>query len=496
MPEIRVTFSGLISMGIGLVTVLTGIVFTMIVTRRLSPDEFGAWSLIGSLIVYAVIIEPIIAYWTTREIARDEKSGKTALISSGIFSIGGILIFFIASLVISDQTTIDQHILFVAILLVPLMFINRTLTAINLGSKPHAESYGILAFEIGKIPMGLILVYFLDLGLEGALYATILSYFFSIIVLFFHAKEEIKHKINFKFLKKWLKLSWIPIYPGLATVIMVSDVVVVSILTGTTVGLAYWATAFAIASLIMHAGKISRAVYPKLLQSGKIAYFNENLNLVFYFSIPLFAVAVTFAKPGLFALNPIYENGWPIVIFLSIRVFLELMGRIFNTGLVGMDKVDVKDNGTFKKYIHSSIVHVNNIRLIHQVSYLGIVAVFFYLITEISQLESIIYWSIIAMLVQLPFTVYYIYLWKKEYPLKINKLPILKYIIVAFGMFSLIYFLMEEYLIYEIEIIKFMPNLLLFVGIGISGYFVLSYIVDKRARKLINQILNEINPKK
>ena len=56
MSGIRVTYSGLISFVVGLASVFTGIIFTIIVTRQLTPEEFGTWNLIGGLIVYAVII--------------------------------------------------------------------------------------------------------------------------------------------------------------------------------------------------------------------------------------------------------------------------------------------------------------------------------------------------------------------------------------------------------------------------------------------------------
>ena len=87
MSEIRVTYSGLIGLLIGLSTVVSGLIFILIITRSLTPNELGTWGLIGGLLTYVIILEPIISYWTTREIARDVDSGKTAILSSGIFSI-------------------------------------------------------------------------------------------------------------------------------------------------------------------------------------------------------------------------------------------------------------------------------------------------------------------------------------------------------------------------------------------------------------------------
>ena len=123
MSKIRVTYSGLFSFVIGLFSVGTGLIFTLIITRSLSPEELGTWSLIGGLTVYVLILEPMIAYWATRESARGEKSGKTAVISNGLFSSIGIAIFLIASYFTGNQTDVEQQILFFGVILVPIFFL-------------------------------------------------------------------------------------------------------------------------------------------------------------------------------------------------------------------------------------------------------------------------------------------------------------------------------------------------------------------------------------
>ena len=72
MSNIRVTYSGLIAFLISTASVFTGIFFTVIVTRSLTPDEFGTWSLIGGLITstfLTLLVLPIIYHWM-------EKRGK------------------------------------------------------------------------------------------------------------------------------------------------------------------------------------------------------------------------------------------------------------------------------------------------------------------------------------------------------------------------------------------------------------------------------------
>ena len=59
MAEIRVTYSGLISVAVGLITIITGVAFMLIVTRTLDPVEFGTWGVITVLFLGVLNIEPI-----------------------------------------------------------------------------------------------------------------------------------------------------------------------------------------------------------------------------------------------------------------------------------------------------------------------------------------------------------------------------------------------------------------------------------------------------
>ena len=95
MSKIRVTYSGLISFVIGIGSLVTGLIFTLIVTRRLTPEEFGEWGLIGALTGYVLMFSPVISYWNTREIARGENSGRTSLQTSTMFSLIAILGYFL-----------------------------------------------------------------------------------------------------------------------------------------------------------------------------------------------------------------------------------------------------------------------------------------------------------------------------------------------------------------------------------------------------------------
>ena len=492
MSGIRVTYSGLISFAVGLVSVFTGMVFTLIVTRQLTPEEFGTWSLMGGLIIYAIIIEPIISYWVTREIVRGKETGKTAVFFSGVFSIGGAIAYLIIAYFVAQNTAAEESILFLGAILIPVMFLNRTLTAVNLGWKPHAVSYGILFLEIFKIPAALILVYYLDMGIEGAIISLMLAYIASIVILFVSGRKKLHGVVNLIYLKKWLRLSWLPLYPGIASMVYVLDVTIFVLITGSVEGLAFWAAAFAIAALTIHAKTISNAIYPKLLEGGKKEHLQKNLMLVLYFSIPLAALSITFAKPALFALNPIYIVAVPVVVMLTLRGFTENIKFLFLSSMQGIETVDVAENSTFKDYLKSKLVLVPTLLLIQYGLYVGALAIILVIFNSKTQLELVIYWSIISLIISIPFTFYFYYITRKHFKIRINYFTVIKYLVISAGVFGFTYFVMEEHLVYYERIFEFLPQLLLFVATAAGGYLLISYFTDRKTKDLFNAILKEI----
>ena len=497
MTGIRVTYSGLVSFGTGIVSVLTGLIFTLIVTRELSQEEFGTWGLIGSLTTYVFIIEPIVSYWTIREIARGNESGRTSLISNTMFSFGAIPIYIVIVVFFGTQGGVNQEILFFAALLIPVRFIRHTFAAINLGYRPQTIAYSLLVFELVKIGLAFLLIYFMELGLEGVIltifFATIAGIIFSLI----RTLDKIKEKFNVKYLKKWLKLFWIPMYPRFADIVLYSDVVVFTIIVGSVANIAYWASALAIAGIVLHAGKISTAVYPKLLQSRKKEHFHENLTRVFYFVFPLSGMALAFSKPGLFALNPIYEVAVPIVVSLTFLSISQTLSNIFARSLRGIEEVDVNEKASFKDYIKSKLFFLPTIRIAQRGAYLGTLVVFLLVFSSYfeSDLELVYAWSIIAVLSHIPYTIYLYILVRKDFKSKLDKIAIIKYLSASAVAFGITYYVMERFLEYKESIFEFIPNFIPFVILGVGMYFGITFLIDSKTRNLVKSVIMEVKAK-
>ncbi|MEM3449450.1 MAG: hypothetical protein QXP38_11355, partial [Nitrososphaerota archaeon] len=63
MSRARLRLAGAISFTSQVLGYIIGILFTAMVSRRLSEREFGAWAYIGTLLSYAVTPTDLFATW-------------------------------------------------------------------------------------------------------------------------------------------------------------------------------------------------------------------------------------------------------------------------------------------------------------------------------------------------------------------------------------------------------------------------------------------------
>ena len=212
MSEIRVGYTGLIAFAVSIISIFTALIFTVLLTRGLSTNDFGLWHLILGFIGYGIIIESTISFWTTREIARGKEVGKTSVISSMLFSTIAIIIYLVAVYFTGNLENVNQEIILMGVILVPTVFIKTTLYALNIGWKPQISSYSLLLGEIIKIPFVIYFLYFLEMGVFGVIIGVTISNLASILFLLYFGRKKIQVKFSIIILKKWIKYSWYPLY--------------------------------------------------------------------------------------------------------------------------------------------------------------------------------------------------------------------------------------------------------------------------------------------
>jgi len=493
LSNIRVTYSGFIAFISGLVGVFFGLIFTLIVTRRLLPEEYGTWGLLLSIVNYLLISEVIFSYWSMRQIARGEDVGKSSILSSSLLSILIMPLFVAYVFLISENSEANFEILLLGVLLIPVSFISQSLSAINLGHKPHVVSYSQIIFQSVKIPAALITIVIFDFGVFGVVLAILAAYIGKIIVQLYYARSKLKGKYSYQKLKWWIKLSWISLFRWIPNYLQTIDVALYSLITGSVIGIAYYHAAFAIAAIVGHSGFLSQALYPKLLADKSFDGIKKNLNHVLYFAILLIGISIVFSKPALFALNPLYLNAWPIAIVLAFKVFLQALRTIPVYIILGTEQVDTESNPKFSRLIKSNLFKLPKFLSIFELGYVIVLIAFLLIFTNsISELELVFWWAMIGLFFEIPTS---IFLWM--YSAKYVKLsfPIINLLKYLLGISVLIiFFLITSDLIlnYEPSIYDFLPSLLLELTLCVGVYIGLTYLIDKETRNLLKSILNEI----
>jgi len=493
LNNIRVTYSGLIAFAVSMTSVLTGITFTLIVTRKLSVEEFGIWSIVGSMTTYFMIVEPIVSFWSTRQIARGEEVGKTSLISSVIFSFCSVPIYLVLAYFVSfvNRSYFDTMIL--GVVLIPVSFISQTLTALNLGFKPQSASYGILAFEFLKIPAGLALVYFLNLGVNGAIIAVLVGYLGKIGILVFFGKEKLKGQFKKEIFQWWIKLSWLPLYSRINKLLGLVDVVIYTAITGSIVGAAYFSAAFTMANIISYATAISQGLIPKLLAKGSYDHVRETITRLMFFTIPLLGISIIFAKPALFALNPAYSNASVLVIMLGFKTFFYVLSSTFNDILVSIETIDIEKNPKYSVYIKSKLFLIPTINNIQYGIYIVVMIIVLFILnsTHQSQIELVKWWIFSGLITTIPFLIISWFLLQKHVKLSFPYISTIKYGIgttasgLAFHMTS------NFFINYHRSIYDFLPGVIFEAVIFLGIYLFTTYMLDEKTRLLLKAITTE-----
>ncbi len=497
MSNIRVTYAGLIGFAVGLGSIFTGLIFVLVITRTLTPEEFGTWSLIGHMISYFLIADVIISYWSVRQISRKEQVGKSSIITSTLLSGGVVPLYIGLAIIVSSLSNADLNSLIFGVILIPAFFIHDSLSSINLGHKPQAISYGNIVNDVVKIPTVLYLVFFLGMGVEGVVLAILAGYIARILLQGFFARSVLKDKFKLTTLKRWIKLSWIPLYSVFLNLRINLDVILYPLIVGSVIGVAFYQAAFVVAAIISHAGTISSALYPKLLGGGTKKDIENNFVYLMYFGIPLMAIAVIFSKPALFSLNPLYVSVWLAVVFLGFRMFFLVLNRTFYIILVGTETIDVEKNPTFSKLVKSKLFYVPTIRNIQLVLHLSVISIMFFLLSSRGSPEEeiVTWWAAISLLLEIPMFVYLWFLVRRNISFHFPTENTLKYILAAV-VFVLVYFVTADIIInYEESIYDHLPSVIAELSICVIIYLTITYLIDKKTRILFKSIIFELTTK-
>ncbi|MCP8313667.1 MAG: hypothetical protein H3Z53_04750, partial [archaeon] len=189
MSNIRLRYAGLMAYGTRIMSIFTGLMFSIITTRRLTEADFGIWQLVGLIVSYVLFPASISNFWITRYTARGEKVAKTGLIMNFTIAPIAAMAYILASIPIAQRIQSPLTYFLVAGIQVILFYAISTLESIAQGIRPEIQSYGFFVFEVAKVALAIWLVMESRMGVIGAILAIAFAQIAQIFLVAFMIKD-------------------------------------------------------------------------------------------------------------------------------------------------------------------------------------------------------------------------------------------------------------------------------------------------------------------
>jgi len=489
--DMRLQYSGFIIFSAQLIGIITGLIFTLLLTRSMTVSQYGIWTNIFDYTGYFTLFSGLLPFWATRFVARGIKgTAKTSslmqlvigLVSSAIYF---PIVFLIYTLAIAPKIRTEAYlpIFLIAGLYILTFHMITVFESILQSIKPQALGYGFLIEEVVKVGVALVLILGFKQLFLGAVSALILSCFVQIGYYVWLLADEFKQKTDWSYLKEWLKGSTAIAYQAVGAQLL-SFVAILLFFYGGPSTRAYYQAAACFSIIIGYAGALSTALYPKLLaKSCTNEQVASSFRTVMMLAIPLTAITIVMSVSFLTVLNIAYGIAWPVLIALSVYTLISVVSSFYSNCLMGVEAFDAEGKISIRHLVRSKIFKVFTLPYIQAAIALPSA---YFVLTRLPVAGSVmaaVYAILILMSSQLlTFSALY---WSMRRSICI---PVAW---VSMGKFVLASLLMAGIML----LLPATTTLLSTIAKAIAGfgiYAVLLLVIDKQARQLVRLIWEEI----
>ena len=497
--EIRLEYSGFVIFAAQLLSVATGVIFQLIIIRAIGainpPDKvsevYGIWSNVSKDVVpYFTLMAGVLPFWALRFTAR----GKEGAVKTGVLA--NLTISFIAALVyillvpfmVSALGVSDYSFLYfvTAVQIVDIYAINVFEACIQ-AKKPHVIGYGLLLRELSKVSLGYILinVVFSRDPLIGGMLSLIIAFTLQSIYYFRLLSDDLKQKVQWNYLKEWLKGSVANIYNVVGNQIAAFIFIMLFIYGGESARGVYGAASL-IAAIISYSSYLAFALYPKLLAEGKSEDVTTAIRIVLMFALPMTAGAIVLSDSYLTIFSYEFRAATTVLVVLAIDALVATLSGVYGTVVIGFEKVDEKAQISFKELLKSRLFLAFSLPYLHSAITLPTT---FYALTVCVQndpVQAALYVSIINSAARFAmFLIQYVIV-RKIVRVKVPWSNIAKYLFASALMAIVLFWLPHPTTI-----------MLTFAITAVGGilYLLVVMALDRDARILISRILQTVKIK-
>lgn len=354
--ELRIQYSGLIIFTAQLISVVTGLLFTLLLTRNMTTDQYGVWGNIYDVTAYFLLFSGFIPFWAIRFVARGEEGAiKTAFVANLTLAIASAAAYIpLAPLIASSLHITETSVYVLASGLIVTTYAVNTLESCLRAKRPQAIGYGLLLEEAVKLSLAYLFIVGLHQLFIGAMLSLILSAAFQTFLYLKLLSKDIRQTLQWSYVREWLKGSTALVYNAVGTQ-LANFVFILLIIYGTQTGRGDYLAATTFATIIGYSSSIAFALYPKLLAENSLKEITASLKTVLMFALPLVAIVISMSPSLLTVLKISYREAWPVLVVLSIDALISLLSTFYTNVLYGVEKLDEEAKIPLRKLLKSKM---------------------------------------------------------------------------------------------------------------------------------------------
>jgi hypothetical protein len=493
--EIRLQYSGFVIFMSKLLNVATGLIFQLMLGHAIAADspEYGIWANINDILLWFTLLAAVVPFWVLRCVSRGKQGAAktgfmTNLLIAGISTAAylAFIPFILSALGISaDYLTLYLVVSVQIVELYVMSVFEYSLQACT----PQKVGYGAMIQQVIKVAMGYVLIVQFGQPLMGAVVS--ISVAVAVQVGYYYAllAEELKQRIQWGYVKDWLKASAANIYYVVGSQ-LTNLVFIMLFYYGEAGGREIYYAAATMANVITFSGFLAFALYPKLLAEKRSEDITSALKMVLMFAIPMTVGAIALSNSYIVLIRTnlvdLYPGAGLVLVVLALDAFVAVVAGVYGSVLFGFETVD-QEKMSFRALVKSKLFLYFSLPFVQ--SAVAIPTVFYVLTTYAfgKPLEAAFAVCVINFAVRFAVFIVLIALVRGMIKIAIPWRSVLKYVFASTVMGAVLFLLPYSGRI---------STTLAWTALGSVVYLAILLAIDKEARALPKSILQEIRGKK
>jgi len=376
--EIRLQYSGYVIFAAKLIGVATGLIFQFMLGRAIAADspEYGIWGNINTVLPYFTLLAGVVPFWVMRCVARGKegatKTGLTINLLFSLISTAAYLVFIpliLPSLLseagVSNPAAYLPFYLIVSVQIIEVYLIGLFEPCLQ-ARTPQSVGYGLILQQVFRVIIGYVIIVQLGQPLLGAVVSTIIALSVQAVYYFKLLASELKQRMQWGYVKEWLKGSVLIVYSVVGGVIA-SFVFIMLFYYGGFSSMDIYYAALQVAGVITHTGFLSFALYPKLLTERRGEDVTASMKTVLMFALPMTVGVISLSSSYIVLLRPgtaMYPGAEWVLVVLALDSLVTVVSGIYGTVLFGVETVD-RERLSFKSLVRSKLFRFYSLSYVH-----------------------------------------------------------------------------------------------------------------------------------